>query len=71
MTDYFMMRRPIFEEYRRLNARDRNTFRRWLMLNIVVGAFLVTVMAATSILVGSKSSSLHTANDGVQRVVAK
>ena len=66
-----MMRRPIFEEYRRLNSQDRNTFRRWLMLNIVVGAFLVTLMAVTSILFGNKSSSLHTANDGVQRVVAK
>jgi hypothetical protein len=38
-----------WEEYRRMNSADRATFRRWLTLIIVIGAFVVTLIAMIAI----------------------
>jgi hypothetical protein len=41
------MRGEIIYEYRKLNSEDRKTFRRWLCVNIVVGAILLTGLNCT------------------------
>ena len=51
-----MMSRHMIEEYRRMNSGDRTTFRRWLTLNTLVGAFLLTLIAITAIFWGGESS---------------
>jgi hypothetical protein len=33
-----MVRRKIADEYRRMNLNDQSAFRRWLVINTVVGA---------------------------------
>jgi len=35
----------VVEEYPRMNSADRATFRRWLTLVTVIGAFVVTLIA--------------------------
>jgi len=39
----------IVEEYRRMNSADRATFRRWLTLNTVIGAIVITLIAMIAI----------------------
>jgi hypothetical protein len=61
-----MTRGEIISEYRRLNSEDRAAFRRWLMVNTVVGALsLFTLIAVTSIFSGRESSSATAQKDGV------
>jgi len=51
-----MTRGEIINEYRRMNSEDRMAFRRWLMVNTVVGALCVfTLIAVTSIFSGGSS----------------
>jgi len=44
-----MINRHMMEEYRRMNSADRTTFRRWLTVNTVIGAFVLTLMAMIAI----------------------
>jgi hypothetical protein len=44
-----MISRHVMEEYRRMNSADRTSFRRWLTLNTVAGAFAFTLIAMIAI----------------------
>jgi hypothetical protein len=68
-----MISRHMIEELRRMNSGDQTTFRRWLTLNTVVGAVLLTLMAAAALVRGGESSPPDTAayDRATQRAEAK
>jgi hypothetical protein len=52
------MVRSDMQEYRRLNAQDRNAFHRWLITNTVLGALALSgLIAVTSIYPGGDAGS--------------
>jgi hypothetical protein len=52
------MRGEIINEYERLNSKDQKAFRRWLWVNTVVGAILLTgLIVLTSKFPGDESGS--------------
>jgi hypothetical protein len=62
-----MISRYIMEEYRHMNSADRTSFRRWLKLNTVVGAFAFTAIATIAINAafrGGESSRANVAKYG-------
>ena len=66
----------IVEEYRHMNSTDRATFRRWLKLNTVIAAIVVTLVAMIAIngmFWGGelKSANSPKYNDATQRIEAK
>jgi hypothetical protein len=71
-----MISRHVMEEYRRMNSTDRTSFRRWLTLNTVFGAFAFTLIAMIAInaaFSGGESSPTNVAKYGeaMQRADAK
>jgi hypothetical protein len=71
-----MISRYVMDEYRRMNSTDRASFRRWLTLNTVVGAFAFTLIAMIAIngaFLGGKTSPTNIAkyNEAMQRADAK
>jgi hypothetical protein len=56
-----MVRRKIADEYRRMNLDDQSAFRRWLVINTVVGAIsLFALIAIASIFSGGEPRSVTT-----------
>ena len=43
------MRGEIINEYQKLNSEDQKTLRRWLLVNAVVGAILLTGLIALAV----------------------
>jgi hypothetical protein len=48
-----------------MNAGDQSAFRRWLALNMIVGACLLTVIAAAGIYSGTEATLTAKAQDKV------
>jgi len=64
------MRGEIINEYERLNSKDQKAFHRWLWVNTVVGAILLTgLIVLTSKFPGDESGS--TAQDATIHTQAK
>ena len=62
-----MTKGEIMDEYRRLNATDRSAFRRWLIVNMVAGALVVSALiAVTSVYSGADSGTASAQNDEVR-----
>ena len=51
------MRGEFINEYQKLNSKDQKTFRRWLWVNAVVGAILLTGLIAVA-LQGDESGAI-------------
>ena len=51
------MRGEIINEYQKLNSEDQKTFRRWLLVNAVVGAILLTGLIALAVHQGDESGA--------------
>ena len=52
------MRGEMINEYQKLNSEDQKTFRRWVWVNAVVGAILLTGLIALALNVpGGKSAT--------------
>jgi hypothetical protein len=51
------------QEYRRMNSEDGSSFRRWLAINAVVGASLVTLIAIAAVLSDGNSTLANTARN--------
>ena len=51
------MRGEIINEYQKLNAENQKAFRRWLWVNAVVGAILLTGLIAV-VLQGDESGAI-------------
>ena len=62
------MRGEIINEYQKLNSEDQKAFRRWLWVNAVVGAILLTGLIALA-LQGDQSGA--TAQNAKTRIQAK
>jgi hypothetical protein len=62
-----MTRGEIIDDYRRFNAKDRSAFRRWLVVNMVAGALVVSALiAVTSVYSGADSSTASAQKDAVK-----
>jgi hypothetical protein len=55
-----MISRDMLKEYRRMNSEDRNAFHRWLTLNMVVGACILTIVTVMSIYSGGTAQEQET-----------
>ena len=62
------MRGEIINEYQKLNAENQKAFRRWLWVNAVVGAILLTGLIAVA-LQGDESGAI--AQNGTMHTQAK
>jgi hypothetical protein len=51
------MRGEIINEYQKLNSEDQKTLRRWLWVNAVVGAILLTGLIALAVHQGDESGA--------------
>jgi hypothetical protein len=51
------MRGEIINEYQKLNSEDQKTLRRWLWVNAVVGAILLTGLIALALHQGDESGA--------------
>jgi hypothetical protein len=51
------MRGEFINEYQKLNSEDQKTFRRWLWVNAVVGAILLTGLIALAVHQGDESGA--------------
>jgi hypothetical protein len=61
----------MLEEYRLLSAKDQAAFKRWLVINTVVGACLFTLVATVSIISSGGESSTAGKGATVQHAEAK
>jgi hypothetical protein len=51
------MRGEIINEYQKLNSEDQKAFRRWLWINAVVGAILLTGLITLALHQGDESGA--------------
>jgi hypothetical protein len=51
------MRGEIINKYQKLNSEDQKTVRRWLLVNAVVGAILLTGLIALAVHQGDESEA--------------
>jgi hypothetical protein len=51
------MRGEIINEYQKLNSEDQKTLRRWLWVNALVGAILLTGLIALAVHQGDESGA--------------
>ena len=63
------MRGEIINEYQKLNSEDQKTLRRWLWINAVVGAILLTGLIALAVHQGDESGT--TAQNATMHTQAK
>ena len=63
LTGYPMISSRMTQEYRRMNSEDGSPFRRWLAINAVVGASLVTLIAIAAVLSDGNSTLANTARN--------
>ena len=63
------MRGEIINEYQKLNSEDQKTLRRWLWINAVVGAILLTGLIALAVHQGDESGA--TAQNATMHTQAK
>jgi hypothetical protein len=60
------MRGEIINEYQRLNSKDQKAFGRWLWVNAVVGAILLTGLIALAIQGGESEATAQNATTHTQ-----
>jgi hypothetical protein len=63
------MRGEFMNECQKLNSEDQKTFRRWLLVNAVVGAILLTGLIALAVHQGDESEA--TAENATMHTQAK
>ena len=67
-----MARGDIVDEYRRLNAKDKSAFRKWLIANTVFGAavILALIVLASVYSGGDGSMTAHNQQQGNHSIAA-
>jgi hypothetical protein len=68
----YMLERESNAAYRTMNAADRSAFRKWLLVNTIVGAFSVLALVAiTSMHPGDGSSEVATQSQPIRHAQAR